>query len=95
MSMRKVITLGVGLLLITGILVGAVVFRPLWMKVRDPFNTTVYNTNSSEGVAMWARLRNTVDNNFWLIPIVSVFIILGWIYLSMSEKEYVGAGYYR
>jgi hypothetical protein len=95
MSLNKVITLGVGVLLITAIFVGTIVIRPFWMKLRDPLNSSIYNINASQGITEWGRVRNTVDNNFWLIPIVGVFIILGWIYLSMSEKDYVGAGYYR
>lgn len=95
MSMNKVITLGIGILLITALLTGAVIFRPFWMKLREPLNTTIYHLNASEGITSWGKVRNTIDNNFWLIPIVGVLIILGWIYLSMSEKEYVGAGYYQ
>ena len=93
--MNKVISMGIGLLILSALFVTAIVFRPFWMKVSEPLNNTVYNLNTSEGIAMWGRVRNTINNNFWLIPIVGALIVLAWIYLTMSEKEYVATGYFR
>jgi len=96
MSLNKVYTMTIGILLIAGIFAIAVIVRPLWMKFRDPFNSTVYNANTDAGIEIWERVDNTIENNFWLIPAVGAIIILGYIYISMSEKEYVTAGgYYR
>ena len=95
MSFNKVITLCMGILLITGLFFGAVVFRPVWMKSRDTLNSTVYRFNEDRSTTAWVRLRNTMDSSFWLIPAVGVIIIVAWIYMTMQEKEYVGGGYYH
>ena len=95
MNVNKVIALCMGILLITGIFTAAVIFRPVWMKTRDPLNSTVYRVNATRATASWTSLMNTVDNSFWLIPAVGVLIVVAWIYMTMQEKEYVGGGYYR
>ena len=95
MSLRKVITMSFGILLISGIFTIAVIVRPFWMKFREPFNSTVYNMNTSAGIEIWGRVNNTIENNFWLLPAVAAIIILGYIYMAMSEEEYVTAGGYR
>jgi len=95
MNLNKVITLCVGILLISGIFIGAVILRPVWMKTRDPLNATVYRVDEAKATASWNSLMNTMDNSFWLIPAIGVIIIVAWIYMTMQEKEYVGGGYYR
>ena len=94
MNLNKVITLCMGILLITGIFMGAVLFRPVWMKTRDPLNSTVYRANEARAITAWTRLMNTVDNSFWLVPAIVVLIIVAYIYMTMQEREYVGGGYY-
>jgi len=94
MNLNKVITLCMGILLITMIFMAAVILRPVWMKTRDPLNSTVYSVNETRATASWTSLMNTVDNSFWLVPAIGVLLVVAWIYMTMQEREYVGGGYY-
>lgn len=95
MSLNKVITVTFGILLISGIFTATVLVRPLWMKIRDPFNSTVYNSEDNDVISIWNSINNTVENNFWLLPAVAAIIILAYVFMSLSEEEYITAGGYR
>jgi len=85
----------IGIGLIIGILSLAVVIRPGYMKFRTAFNSTIANFNMSRVSTAWDNVMGTIDYGFWVVPIIAVLIILGWIYMTASQKEYVEAGYYR
>jgi len=95
MGQRTFMSVIFGIGLIIGIFGLAVVIRPGYMKFRTAFNDTVSNFNMSGVSNRWNKVMGTLDYAFWVVPIIAVLIILGWIYMSASQKEYVEAGYYR
>ena len=94
MSMKKFMNLALGIGLITFILSIAVIMRPVWKKLEAPLESTVTHFGVAEATAVWTSLSNTVNNNFWLIPVVAVILVVGWIFMTMQRKEIVTGGYY-
>lgn len=93
--MRTFLALILGIGIISGVFTLAVVVRPGFMKMRESFNTTIYNLNVSEATSQWTRSRATMDYLYWIIPAIVVLVVVGWVFMTAQQKEYVEAGYYR
>jgi len=87
------VLLGIGI--ISGVFVIAVVIRPGYMIMREKFNSTIYDQNVTEATSQWTKARSTMDYLYWIIPIAVALIITGWVLMTAQQKEYVEAGYYR
>lgn len=93
--MNKALTVVWGIGIIAVLATGSIILRPVWMKFREPFNSTITNMGESVVTELWNRVDSTINNSFWMIFIVGIFIVLGWIYMSVQQREYQTVGYYK
>jgi flagellar biosynthesis protein FlhB len=93
--MNKVLVIMFGMGIIALVVTTAIMIRPGYMKFREAFNNTITRMDDESTTQIWENLLSTADYGFWIVPIVAVIIVIGWIYMSMQQKEYQTAGYYR